>query len=72
MIMAEVEKSKGLIIDFRCYPSDFIVFSLSEYILPEKKSFVKFSNASITSPGLFTMTKELKVMSIPVIIKVRL
>jgi hypothetical protein len=60
-IMDHVFKTKGLIIDFRCYPSDFIVFNLSQYLLPEQKSFVKFSNGSIESPGLFTMTEELKV-----------
>jgi len=60
-IMDEVYKTRGLIIDFRCYPSDFIVFSLSEYLLPESKSFVKFSTGSIESPGLFTMTNEIKV-----------
>lgn len=60
-IIPEVMKTKGLIIDFRCYPSDFIVFSLSKYLLPKKTHFVKFSNGSITSPGLFTMTKDLKV-----------
>lgn len=60
-IMDEVSKTRGLIIDFRCYPSDFVVFSLSEYLLPESKSFVKFSNGSIESPGLFTMTNEIKV-----------
>ncbi|MFZ6010035.1 MAG: peptidase S41 [Bacteroidota bacterium] len=37
-IMDEVFKTKGLIIDLRCYPSDFIVFSLSEYLLPDSKS----------------------------------
>lgn len=60
-IMAEVSKTKGLIIDFRCYPSDFIVFSLSEYFLPESKSFVKFSSGSIEFPGLFTMSQALKI-----------
>jgi bifunctional DNA-binding transcriptional regulator/antitoxin component of YhaV-PrlF toxin-antitoxin module len=60
-IMDEVFKTKGLIIDFRCYPSDFVVFSLSEYLLPESRSFVKFSSGSIESPGLFTMTNEIKV-----------
>lgn len=60
-VMPEVLKTKGLIIDFRCYPGDFIVFSLSEYLLPKKISFVKFSNGSITTPGLFTMTENLKV-----------
>ncbi|MGB3079913.1 MAG: S41 family peptidase [Saprospiraceae bacterium] len=60
-IMPEVLKTKGLIIDFRSYPSDFIVFSLGKYLLSEPRSFVKFSNGSITTPGLFTMQKELKV-----------
>ncbi len=59
--MLEVQKAKGLIIDFRCYPSDFLVFSLSEYLLPKPKSFVKFSIGSVTIPGLFTFTSELKV-----------
>ena len=60
-IMPEVVKTKGLIIDLRCYPSEFIVFSLGKYLLPEKTSFVKFSTGSIISPGLFTMTNELVV-----------
>lgn len=60
-VMLEVQKAKGLIIDFRCYPSDFLVFSLSEYLLPKPKSFVKFSIGSVTIPGLFTFTSELKV-----------
>lgn len=60
-IMNQVNQTKGLIIDFRSYPSDFIVFTLGEYLLPEPTSFVKFSQGSITTPGLFTMTKELKV-----------
>jgi hypothetical protein len=60
-ILPEILKTKGLIIDLRCYPKTFIVFSLSEYLLPAPTSFVKFSVGSITSPGLFTMTNDLKV-----------
>jgi C-terminal processing protease CtpA/Prc len=60
-IMPEVLKTKGLIIDFRCYPSDFIVFSLSEYLLPQPTRFVKFSSGSITTPGLFTFATEFTV-----------
>lgn len=52
-IMKHVEKTKGLIIDFRCYPSDFIVFTLGEYLMPSPKPFVKFSIGSVTTPGLF-------------------
>lgn len=59
-IKPELLKTKGLIIDFRCYPSDFIVFSLSEYLLPQKTKFAKFSKGSITAPGLFTMTDAIK------------
>jgi hypothetical protein len=60
-IMDEVFKTKGLIIDLRCYPSEFIVFSLSEYLLFEPKAFVKFSTGSIKSPGLFTIRQVIKV-----------
>jgi C-terminal processing protease CtpA/Prc len=60
-IMPEMMDKKGLIIDFRCYPSDFIVFSLSEYLQPNETNFVKFSNGSITLPGEFTMLDALAV-----------
>jgi hypothetical protein len=60
-IMSEVQKAKGLIIDLRCYPSEFIVFSLGEYLMPDSISFVKFSNTSLNTPGLFTYNKALTV-----------
>ena len=60
-IIPEIAKTKGLIIDLRCYPSDFIVFSLGEFLMPKPTSFVKFSNGSILTPGLFTLTDELQV-----------
>lgn len=60
-IMSEVQKTKGLIIDLRCYPSDFIVFSLGEYLMPNPVDFVKFSQTSFNNPGLFTYGSMLKV-----------
>ncbi|HEY3386290.1 MAG TPA: S41 family peptidase [Saprospiraceae bacterium] len=60
-IMKEAMSKEGLIIDFRCYPSDFIVFSLSEYLQPMETNFVRFSNGSITSPGQFTLMDVLSV-----------
>ena len=60
-IIPEIGQTKGLIIDLRSYPSDFIVFSLGEYLLPKPTSFVKFSGGNITTPGLFTVGNELKV-----------
>ncbi|MCU4188067.1 S41 family peptidase [Flavobacterium sp. HXWNR29] len=53
-IMDKFLDKKGLIIDLRCYPSDFIIFSLSNYLLNEKKDFVKLTAGDIKTPGLFT------------------
>lgn len=60
-IMPEIMKTEGLIIDFRCYPSDFTVFTLSEYLLPRTAPFVKFSTGSIMTPGLFKFVGTLSV-----------
>ena len=59
-IMEEVKKTTGLIIDLRCYPSDFIVFTLGRYLMPDPVEFVKFSRTSFASPGLFTYTAPMK------------
>lgn len=58
-LMPEVMNKKGLIIDFRCYPSDFIVFTLGNYLTPKYTEFVKFSHGNIITPGLFTLSKPI-------------
>lgn len=60
-IFDKIKDTKGLIIDLRCYPSEFIVFGLSKYLLPKKTEFVRFSQGSIKQAGLFTFTESLKV-----------
>lgn len=60
-IMEEIKDTKGLVIDLRCYPSEFVVFSLGGYLMPTSKEFVKFSKSRITAPGFFAMTKSTKV-----------
>lgn len=60
-LLPKIEKTKGLIVDMRTYPSDFIVFSLGQFLLSKPTDFVKFSQGSITTPGLFTVPVELKV-----------
>ncbi|MCX6230231.1 MAG: S41 family peptidase [Bacteroidetes bacterium] len=54
-----MEKTKGLIIDIRNYPSDFPIYDLSNYLMPKSKAFVKITNCSIEDPGLFIFTKAL-------------
>ena len=60
-IFEKIENTKGLIIDLRCYPSDFVVFSLGKYLMPKRTEFVKFSKGSIEKSGQFTFTKSLEV-----------
>jgi len=61
MIMKSFINKKGIIVDLRCYPSDFIVFSLGKYLMPRPTQFAKFSIASITNPGVFTFTEPINV-----------
>lgn len=60
-VWENIGNSRGIIIDNRNYPGDFVIFKLSRLLLPEKTSFVKFTNGSLTQPGLFSFTKELSV-----------
>lgn len=59
-IFKEISNTKGLIIDLRCYPSEFVVFTLGKYLMPEKTDFVKFSFASMAQPGMFSVSAPLK------------
>jgi C-terminal processing protease CtpA/Prc len=60
VIGPEISKTKGLIIDMRCYPSDFMIFTFAPFLLPEARAFVKFTIGSVQTPGEFTFTPELK------------
>lgn len=62
-IFKKLKGTKGLIIDLRCYPSEFTVFTLTKYLMPEPKAFVKFSIAESFMPGLFINSEPLKVGS---------
>src|ERR1017187_4509608 len=45
--------TKGLIIDIRNYPSDFVVFSLGNLLASEPVNFVQFTYGDVTTPGAF-------------------
>jgi C-terminal processing protease CtpA/Prc len=60
IIWKHIQYTKGLIIDIRNYPSDFPIYDLSGYLMPDATPFVKFTNGSVTSPGLFTYTKSME------------
>ena len=52
IIFEKFKNTKGIIIDIRTYPSQFVVFALSHYLLPQRKPFVKFSMIDINHPGV--------------------
>lgn len=56
-IMNAFSKTKGIIIDFRCYPKEVIMYTLGRYLVPQATPFVKFTEGSITMPGLFVTGK---------------
>jgi len=53
-IFKTFENTKGIVIDIRNYPAEFVPFTLAEYIKPSPSPFVKFTNGNIDNPGLFT------------------
>ncbi len=55
------ENTKGIIIDMRCYPSDFMPFTFVPYIKQGNAPFVKFTTPSVTHPGLFAVGNDLSV-----------
>ena len=61
MIMNKVQNTKGLIIDFRCYPNDDMIFVLGKYLMPDSTKFVSWSRGNILQPGYFTMVDGDKV-----------
>ena len=52
---------KGIVIDIRNYPSEFVVFSLSNYLLPTAAPFVKFTVPNTNHPGVFSWGVTLNV-----------
>jgi C-terminal processing protease CtpA/Prc len=60
-IMEQAKNTKGLVIDIRNYPSEFVVFSLSQYLLDKQKEFVRFSEPQVTYPGVFTYIPPINV-----------
>jgi C-terminal processing protease CtpA/Prc len=59
-VIAAFGPTRGMIIDLRCYPSDNMLQSLAQYVLPERQPFVKFTGGSVEHPGVFTTGFEMK------------
>jgi len=52
-IMKDFAGTDGLIVDFRQYPSDFLPYSLAQYLVDEHQPFAFMSNPLAAVPGVF-------------------
>lgn len=60
-IFEQFKDTKGIVIDIRNYPSEFVVFSLGQYLVPASTEFVKFTNGTIQAPGRFDWTAKIAI-----------
>jgi hypothetical protein len=49
--------TRGLIIDIRNYPKEFVVFALGGHLVSEPTPFVRFTVGDLQDPGAFTWTE---------------
>jgi C-terminal processing protease CtpA/Prc len=53
--------TRGLVIDIRNYPADFVVFTLGGRLVDENTPFARFTVGDLSSPGAFTWTPPLEI-----------
>lgn len=53
---------RGLVIDIRNYPSEFVVFALGGCLIDEPHEFTRFTGGDPSNPGAFRMTPPLRVV----------
>lgn len=51
--------TKGLIIDIRGYPSEFVVFTLGPFLVDQDTSFARRTIADLSNPGAFRWSPEI-------------
>jgi C-terminal processing protease CtpA/Prc len=51
--MEQARNTKGMIVDIRNYPSEFVVFTLGQFLVTQPTPFARFTSADFTNPGAF-------------------
>ncbi|MEM9595915.1 MAG: S41 family peptidase, partial [Acidobacteriota bacterium] len=57
--LEQAAETKGLLVDIRNYPSEFVVFALGQRLVRESTPFVRFTQGNLSNPGAFTFTEAL-------------
>lgn len=52
-VMSQLKSTDGLIVDFRQYPSDYIVYDFAEYLVDGVKPFLIYASPYESYPGVF-------------------
>ncbi|MEM7707148.1 MAG: S41 family peptidase [Pseudomonadota bacterium] len=55
-----IDGARGLIIDIRNYPAEFVVFALGQHLVEKATPFVRFTHGDLESPGTFRWTEPLE------------
>jgi hypothetical protein len=53
------KNTKGIVVDMRCYPSEFMPFTFGNYIKSIQSPFVKFTRMNLSKPGSFSYMQPL-------------
>ncbi|WP_354360069.1 S41 family peptidase [Pedobacter sp. UYP30] len=59
-IKEDFKKAKGMIIDMRCYPSDFMPYKFGAYLKEQLTPFAKFTIGSLSFPGSFRFSNPVE------------
>ncbi len=54
--LESASKTKGLIIDIRNYPSEFMPYALGGHLIDKPTAFARFTNGDLSTPGAFHWT----------------
>ncbi len=54
----EAAGARGLVIDLRTYPSDFVVFALCARLISEPTDFARFTRGDLHNPGAFAWSES--------------
>ena len=61
LYLARAESTKGLLIDLRNYPSEFVPFALGQFFVDNPTKFVRIKVGDLANPGAFRWGAELQI-----------
>jgi len=59
--LEQAKEGKGLVIDIRGYPKEFVAFKIAAWLTDNAVEFVRFTNADLSTPGQFNWTEPLMI-----------